>query len=83
MILVTFNGMRLCQDNAWRVFANYGGSPSCVKVYKSVAAARKKAKKVGGTVVRIPADLEIDAAGQVISHVGTKVVIRRLEEFCI
>lgn len=83
MILVTFNGMRLCKDNAWRVFANYGTYSSCVKIYKSEAAARHRAKRNGGTVVRIPDGMEIDAAGQIIETIDGKVKIRRLEEFTI
>ena len=83
MILVTFNGMRLCQDNASRTFANYGTYPECVKEYKSLGHARRKAKRIGGTVVRVPDGMEIDAAGQVIEYVDSKPVIHQLQEYVI
>lgn len=71
MILVTFNGMRLCEDGALRVYAR---NPL---IFPSVEEARHKAK--GMTVVNVPDHLEIDAAGQVIKD-GK---IHRLEEFVV
>lgn len=34
-------GRRLCQDNKWREFANFGTYPECVKLFKYPQAALK------------------------------------------
>lgn len=83
MYLIFWNGMRLCQDNRLRTFANYGTYKECVKEYRSLPAARTKAKKIKGVVVKVPDGMYIDAAGQIIEDVEGKVTIHRPEEFAI
>jgi hypothetical protein len=56
---------RLCQDGKWRSFANFGTYPECVKEYKSLGFAKKRAKKVKGQVAVIREGLEVDASGNV------------------
>src|SRR4051812_20452700 len=90
MILVIKGDYRLCQDNNWRSFANFGTYPECVKVYKSIYAARKKAKKLKGLVVKIPDGMSVDASGDVQEEVfsstngldvASKTVHHKLTEF--
>ena len=54
---------RLCCDNFWRGFANFGDYPECVKEYRRKSAAITKAKKVKGKVIEIPRDVTIEAGG--------------------
>ena len=58
-------GMRLCQDNKWRSFANFGTFPECVKVYRRLCAAETKANKIKGKVVQLSAGMEVDAVGKI------------------
>lgn len=73
MILVfrttAFYNFRLCQDDNWRSHAAFGGERSCVRVYKNLAAALKKAKRVKGCVAVIPPGLTVDASGGVIETI--------------
>jgi hypothetical protein len=80
MILIfSENGMRLCQDNKWRSNADYGTYSECVKEYKILSAARKKAKKVKGLVVEVPLAHEIDRTGVIFD--GEKQ--RKWQEFTV
>lgn len=65
MIVIVKNGHRLCSDNRWREFANFGTYPECVKEYRSLGWAQKKAKKIGGTVVELKEGETMDACGQI------------------
>lgn len=68
-------GRRLCYDNKWREFANFGSFPECVKVFKYPAAALKagakyriKPAKAGDTVSTIIHLYEgdsMDASGRI------------------
>ena len=68
MILVINNSnYRLCQDNKWRDFANFGNYPECVKIYKRISSAFKKAEKIKGLVVMIDdPSATVDASGIVM-----------------
>jgi hypothetical protein len=46
VILHPETGDRLCKDDLWRGFANFGTYPSCVKIYKNFGNATKKASKM-------------------------------------
>lgn len=65
MIVIVKNGYRLCSDNRWRSFANFGTYPECVKEYRSLGWAKKKAKKIGGTVVELKEGETMDACGRI------------------
>ncbi len=71
MILVCKDqSARLCQDGCWRYFANFGTYPECVKIYKSLGHALRRAKRNGGYVVEIPEGFAVDASGVVFGPVG-------------
>jgi hypothetical protein len=69
-LIINSDGMRLCMDNCWRGFANFGDGSSCVKSYKTLGHASRVAKRIRGFVVDIPAGFEIDASGEVIETVA-------------
>jgi len=68
-------GARLCNDNRWRTFANFGGYPECVKTYRYARAALNAGAKYRGTpangdqtlasVVHLHEGDTMDAAGNV------------------
>jgi len=64
---------RLCQDGRWRGFAHFGTDSDCVKVYRSMGHAKRKALKIDGIVIEIPelpeGNVSVDAAGKVIKIV--------------
>lgn len=64
-LIVNRDGQRLCQDKCWRGHANFGTYLECVREYKSLAAARQRAKKVGGQLLRVPDGYSVNAAGAV------------------
>lgn len=82
MILVIKNGARLCCDNRWREFANFGTYPSCVKVYKSVGFAKRRARYNGGGVAVIPPGAVVDAVGGVALSADASVTAR-VEDYVI
>lgn len=43
----------LCNDNLWRIFVHYGTFPECVRVYRVRGFAERKARKLGGMVVKL------------------------------
>lgn len=79
MLLIVKDNMRLCQDNKWRTFANFGTYPECVKEYKSLGHARRKAKRVKGEVVQIPEGVTVEAGGYAYDDKGK----RELKEFVV
>lgn len=88
ILIINANQARLCQDNCWRSFANFGTYPECVKEYRSLGHAKNKAKKVKGFVVLIPKDFEVDAVGTVferepISQTSEILTKHQLREFKI
>lgn len=56
---------RLCKDDSWRSFANYGTYPECVKEYRSLSFAKKNAIQKKALVVEVNKDVEIDACGRI------------------
>lgn len=64
-LIINAENQRLCQDNRWRGFANFGTTPGCVKEYKSKGHAERKAKRIKGSVVSIPNGYTVDAGGTV------------------
>ena len=75
ILIINDGGARLCRDGRWRGFANFGTMSSCVKTYKRMSAAVKKAGRVGGRVVLIQNDNSVErwveAGGTVIEHYPT------------
>lgn len=69
-------GARLCQDNRWRTFANFGTFPSCVKEYSYPRAALNAGARYRGTpagfdqtlarVVHLHAGDSMDSAGNIV-----------------
>jgi hypothetical protein len=41
IVICPISGRRLCRDNKWREFANFGTYPECVKIFKYPKAALK------------------------------------------
>ncbi|RDJ34932.1 MAG: hypothetical protein DWQ19_08850 [Crenarchaeota archaeon] len=81
---------RLCCDFLWRTFANFGTYNSCVKFYKSKAAAIKRAKRLNcqPMVLGLPEDLHLDAGGncwfeEEISPGWINNIPAKLEDFVI
>jgi hypothetical protein len=79
ILIINEHGFRLCQDNRWRLIAHFGTKPECVKQYKSVGWARRKARRIKGIVVRIPSGVLVEAAGTVYDSTG----LRSLRDFAV
>jgi len=70
ILIISENGRyRLCNDNRWRDFAMFGNVKGCVKQYRSMGHAKRRAKRVHGFVVLIPNGFEVDASGNVIETI--------------
>lgn len=74
ILIIDCDGKRLCHDDCFRDFANFGDFGSCVKVYKSLAWAKRKANHIQAhfdyqkknrkiSVVQLPNNSEINASG--------------------
>lgn len=76
MIFIIDNeGRRLCRDNGWRDFAFDGTYPSCIKTFKTVGWAKRRAKKTNGAkVVHIPSSRKIsmNAVGDIREEVPSR-----------
>lgn len=83
ILIVNQNKQRLCQDNRWRSFANFGTLKECVKEYSNLGHARRKAERVNGTVVHIPKDAQIDSSGRVYREVEVTPGYNRVENIDI
>ncbi len=70
LVIINENGWRLCNDNRWRDFAVFGTVTGCVKEYRSLERAERRAKHIGGKVVRIPEGMTVDASGTVIETIN-------------
>jgi hypothetical protein len=83
ILIISVGGLRLCNDGRWRSFANYGCTPGCVKEYRLLSAAHKKAKRVKGRVVVIPKGkgYEINAVGEITNDETNSK--HTLEEFIV
>lgn len=79
VFIINEHGLRLCRDHRWRLFAQFGTTPECVKQYKSLGWARRKARRIKGTVVRIPPGVIVEAAGTVYDKTG----LRSLKDFAV
>ncbi len=77
--LIVKGMFRLCQDNKWRAFCHFGTYKECVKEYRSLGFAKRKAKRVGGRVVRIPEGVTVEAGGFCYDADGP----RNIEEFLV
>lgn len=80
ILIIDAEGRRLCQDGRWREHADFGTYPECVKEYRVAGFARRRAKRIKGTVIQLPADVTIDRSGDVRGDRGQK---RSLTEFTI
>lgn len=68
--LINNDGYRLCKDNRWRTFAMFGTYQSCVKIYRQLGSAIKRAKQLKARVVEIADDnLTVEASGMIIRTV--------------
>ncbi len=83
MIVIVKNGMRLCQDNRFRNFANFGTFKECVKEYRSAGHAKRKAKRVKGEAVEVPKGMSMDASGHIFeeNEDGYRPKVHTLLEF--
>jgi len=84
-LILKSNGARLCKDDCWRHFADFGDWPNCVKEYKTKGRAQRMANRVGGLVVEIPGPdpdtgerFAVNAAGMVIRHTPTEEGFERV-----
>ena len=64
-----YQNCRLCKDGKLRWTALFGSYPSCVKQYRSLGHAKRRAKQIGGEVVQIPKGFEMDCSGLVIQRI--------------
>lgn len=72
-VIVNQNGMRLCKDDKWRGFANFGSFRECVKTYRQVwwAAHRVQHLTIRGNscrVVTVPIGCSMDAIGKIVAE---------------
>ncbi len=62
-------GARLCQDNSWRTFANFGTYPSCVKVWRmKIWAERSAVIRRHAVVFELPDGQFLDAGGAILQR---------------
>ena len=92
MFIVICGDSRLCQDDRWSIFAMFGTTQGCVKVYKTEAGAKRKARflrqhpyvphNTGNkpSVVAIPNGYSMDAAGNVFDQHDNQ---KELSEFVV
>jgi hypothetical protein len=45
IVICPITGARLCRDNQWREFANFGTGKTCVKTYRYPGAALKAGRR--------------------------------------
>lgn len=70
ILVIDAQGRRLCQDGRFRGFASFGSFAECVHTYRRLGAAKRRIRRyIGAVVVRIPAGMEVNAAGQVLERV--------------
>jgi hypothetical protein len=76
IVLHPKTGDRLCKDNKWRSFANFGTYRSCVKTFKNKGHAQNAADKVrvdGEThIIRIGEGQTMNACGKIIETIPCK-----------
>ncbi len=72
-------GFRLCKDDRWREFANFGTYLETVKIYKLKGAAITKAAAIGGKVVGWPEGLIIEAGGDCFFEITTAPGFHKIE----
>jgi len=80
LIIHKMNSGRLCNDQRWRQNADFGTYSECVKEYKVLGMARRRARKNGGLIVKIPEGYTIDRTGEVRDVDG---MVRGLFEFVV
>lgn len=71
-LVISKNGKRLCKDNKFREFAMFGTFGSCIKQYKNLGHAKRKADRtrwIDCEVVEIPEGYDVDASGNVYHDV--------------
>lgn len=72
MIFVSKEGKRFCRDRKWRSHAPFGTMSNCLKIYKSMAWAKKTANKYRANVIVLPSDVEMCASGKIIRRLPSK-----------
>lgn len=87
IVIINDEGLRLCCDNRWRSFANFGSYKECVKTYKTVGSAKKTAKKVQGKIAQIPSDSKIsrsvDSCGTVFEERERSLQKKDIQDFIV
>lgn len=78
IVVCPATGRRLCQDNRWRSFANFGTYRECVKVFKYLKPALKAGKRyrlsaakqtdTNAKVVHLYDGDSMDASGKVVRN---------------
>lgn len=81
IVICPVTGNRLCRDNRWRGFANFGTGSTCVKEYRYVKSALKAGEKYRikkaepceaiASVIHLHEGDSMDAAGRVFRHYHT------------
>ncbi len=91
MIFIIHDGKRLCYDNRWRGFANYGSMSSCVKRYRTIGGAKRSRNAINARrppgadlsqVVELPRGWTIDAVGNCFRSEGT-TELRPMTDFIV
>jgi len=89
MIFLIKDGMRMCRDNRWRSFANWGSTNTCVKTYRRLGVAKKRADRLKAKVVQITEDnITVEAGGRVyvtipVSDTYHRIEDKNIEEFVV
>lgn len=76
MYFIVKNQFRLCNDDRWREWAHLGSMSDCVRQFRRLWAARRKASRIGGLVVELPVGWSLDASGRVYDAEGVPANLR-------
>ena len=81
---------QLCNDNLFREMSPFGSEGCCLKTYKTLGGAMRKASRIKGRVINIPNDRRINMCMQIVEDVpcpdkpGYESLIRHeIDEFVV
>ena len=80
-IIINDAGDRLCYDDRWRSFANFGDQPGCVREFKTLPYARRKAHNYAQRLIALPEGMQMNAAGECSEAESGKV--HPIKEFVV
>lgn len=92
MIFIIWDGKRLCKDNCYREFANFGTFKECVRIfrYKNVALRKAKHQNVLLELRQKPATVKVAETPQgfLVNAVGEvynteDVLVGKLDDFTV